>query len=70
MTHRSGREPAKSPLFWIIWLLLILFSVPWYFPLNAYEPIVAGLPLWVLAVIVVSMLYAVFITVSAHKLWR
>ncbi len=70
MASGPAREPAKSPVFWVVWLLLILFSVPWYFPSGTYEPVVAGLPLWVLTIMIVSVLYAIFITVSAHKFWR
>lgn len=68
--HSSSKEPAKNPIFWALWLLLIVLSVPWYFPPGTYEPIVVGLPLWVLTIVIVSVLYAVFITVGAHKFWR
>lgn len=70
MTKATPREPAKNPLFWVLWLLLVAISVPWYFPPKTYEPIVAGLPLWVLIVLVTLVLYAVFVTVSAYKFWR
>ncbi len=70
MTHKPAREPAKNPLFWILWLLLIAFSVPWYFKPGTYEPIVAGLPLWALAILIITVLYAVFTTVSAQVFWR
>jgi hypothetical protein len=67
----SGRrEPAKSSLFWILWALLILLSVPWYFPPKTYEPMVGGLPLWVVVIIVVTVAYAIFTTVSAYLFWR
>lgn len=66
----AKREPIKNPVFWAVWLLLILLSVPWYFPPKTYEPIVAGLPLWVLIVMIVNILYAVFATASAYVFWR
>lgn len=68
--RREYREPAKNPLFWILWALLILLSVPWYFPPKTYEPMVGGLPLWVVVIMIVSMVYAVFVTVSAYVFWR
>jgi len=70
MGKTPTKEPAKNPLFWILWLLIIAVSVPWYFPSKTYEPIVAGLPLWALAVLVTIVLYAVFATLSAYMFWR
>lgn len=69
-TKVKRREPAKSPLFWVLWTLLILLSVPWYFPPKTYEPLIGGLPLWVIVVMIVNVMYAVFVTVSAYKFWR
>ncbi|MEM1623902.1 MAG: hypothetical protein QW543_07235 [Sulfolobales archaeon] len=70
MSRTPTKEPAKNPLFWILWLLLIAVSVPWYFPPKTYEPIVAGLPLWSLVVLVTIVLCAVLATLSAYMFWR
>lgn len=31
---------------WKLYALLLVFSVPWYFPAGSGEPLVLGFPLW------------------------
>lgn len=31
---------------WMLYVLLLTFSVPWYFPAGSGEPLVLGFPLW------------------------
>lgn len=68
-TKSAYREPAKNPLFWILWILLIILSVPWYFPPKSYEPMIGGIPLWVIVIVIVTVLYAIFTTLSAYVFW-
>jgi hypothetical protein len=31
---------------WVLYALLLVLSVPWYFPVGNGEPLVFGFPLW------------------------
>ncbi|QVQ53989.1 hypothetical protein J4H86_09930 [Spiractinospora alimapuensis] len=39
-------EPIRRPWLWVVLVLILLVSVPWYWPAGTLEPVVLGLPLW------------------------
>lgn len=68
--HLSLKSPAQNVVFWVTLVTLVILSVPWYFGRGNYKPIVGGIPLWTLIIIIVNLVFAIFITYSAYKLWR
>ncbi len=69
----SGRKqvfPVHHKSFWIILVLLLLLSVPWYFPRSAHYSIVMGLPSWAFVIVLVLILMALLAIIAPFKMWR
>ena len=66
----SWTLPVLSPLFWIISLIFWIFSAPWYFPEKTYEPLVLGIPAWLLWAILWFSGLVVFCIVAGYIFWK
>ncbi len=62
-----GQIPKKN--FCLLALLLIL-SVPWYWPKEVVRPFVFGFPAWVIASLGFSTLFAAGVAWTIHKHWK
>jgi hypothetical protein len=47
MESKKGEEPCRKRWIWFVYLLLFVFSVPWYLPGDTSTLIWWGLPAWV-----------------------
>jgi hypothetical protein len=55
---------------WAIYLLLFLFSIPWYLPDQLAMQIVMGLPFWLISCILAILLMALFSVWIINKYWK
>jgi hypothetical protein len=53
---------------WLICLLLV-FSVPWYFPAGSGRPLVFGFPLWCLVSLGCDAAIALLVVWRLPRLW-
>ena len=60
----SGRGKAGRIATWVAYVVLLVLSVPWYFPAGSGRPILLGFPLWCF----VSL--ACYVLVAALTVWR
>lgn len=61
---RDGGGKAGRIATWVAYVVLLVLSVPWYFPAGSGRPIVFGFPLWCF----VSL--ACYVLVAALTVWR
>jgi hypothetical protein len=54
---------------WCLYVVLLVLSVPWYFPAGTGEPIVLGLPLWCLASLACCIAAALVTIAGIDVLW-
>lgn len=64
------KEPIKNWKMWIVLVILFAFCVPWYFPAGTYEPIIFGVPYWVLAVLGASVAVSIALTYILKNCWQ
>lgn len=55
---------------WVIYILLFVFSIPWYFSEPLAMQLVLGLPLWLISSIGVIALSALFTVFILNKYWK
>lgn len=69
MSRKSDRRVGQSRLLaWTIVVLLIL-SVPWYFPAGDGSPFVFGVPLWCFVSFSCCSAIAAIVAVALPRLW-
>ncbi|WP_085524343.1 hypothetical protein [Tuberibacillus sp. Marseille-P3662] len=68
--NQSKKEPIKQVKSWVILGIIIILSVPWYFPTGSYEPLFFGVPYWAFIVIGVSFILSAFINYVIKYQWN
>jgi len=63
------KEPIRKPWIWIVLVVLVLLSVPWYLPVGTYKPIVWGFPYWAFISLVLTIAIAGFVTWIVNREW-
>ena len=66
--ERPSRVGVRAT--WGAYVLLLVLSVPWYFPTGSAEPIVLGFPLWCFVSLTCYVLVAVLTVWRLDALWR
>ncbi|GAB3674322.1 hypothetical protein [Salinisphaera aquimarina] len=59
---RKTKEPVKSPLVWLVFVVIFALINPWYFPAGSYTPLFWGVPYWAWIILAASLALSVFIT--------
>ena len=59
---RKSKEPVKSPLVWIVFVVVFAAINPWYFPAGSFEPLIWGVPYWAWIILAASLALSVFVT--------
>ena len=67
--EREWVIPARTKVFWIGLIIILLLIVPWYLPKGWIGPMV-GAPLWVIWILIVIIVLGLFAIFSIHKLYR
>ncbi|WP_110670697.1 hypothetical protein [Salinicola halophilus] len=67
---RRIREPVKSPVVWIGFILLFALVTPWYFPSGDFRPLLWGVPYWAVIVLGASLALSLFITWVVATQWQ
>lgn len=52
---RARKEPVRSPVVWILFVLLMALITPWYFPDGSFEPLLWGVPYWAWIILAASL---------------
>lgn len=53
----AGKPPNRTWT-WIVLLILLVLSIPWYWPEDRIRPFIVGMPLWAFVSLVTSLLFA------------
>lgn len=64
------KEPVRKPWIWIIMGILVVFNAPWYFPEGSIEPLILGLPYWVVVSTVLSLLLCAYLYWLCRNQWN
>lgn len=54
---------------WVVYILLFIFSIPWYLPDRQAMVLVFGLPLWLVCSIISMLSMGVFSVYVIQVLW-
>ncbi len=61
---------VRSKFVWAAYLVLLVLSVPWYWPRWSAEILVLGFPLWAATSLACYFVAAVLTVVAIDSLWR
>jgi multidrug efflux pump subunit AcrB len=53
-----------------VFVIILVFSVPWYFPAGSIYPIILGFPYWAAVCVVMSMVISGFLTYMMTNYWN
>lgn len=69
MTDTQGNQKHRTR--WIVATYAILFTlaVPWYFPADQIQPVVAGIPLWAFVSLACSVAISILTAYLALTHW-
>lgn len=70
MRDKPIKEPIRKKWIWIVLVLILLGNVPWYFPIESYEPLIFGIPYWALIIILFSLLLCGYLSWLCVKEWN
>jgi hypothetical protein len=70
MEFREVEEPCRKRWIWFVYVLLFVFSVPWYLPGDPPTLIWWGLPAWVVMSLVITIGIALFTVFVIRKYWQ
>jgi uncharacterized membrane protein (DUF485 family) len=63
------KEPIHYPWIWVCLVLIVVFSVPWYLPKTAVNPIILGFPLWAFIALIMSVVLSGFLSYVVNRYW-
>ncbi|WP_028658727.1 hypothetical protein [Nocardioides insulae] len=63
------REPVRRPGIWIALVLITLAGVPFYLPEGTIDPIVLGIPLWILGSVLAAVLLSAVVCWVCLRGW-
>lgn len=69
VSDTPNKEPVRKPWIWIVIAVIIAISVPWYWPPGTLQPIVLGLPLWMLVAVIGSVALCAFLSWACLTQW-
>lgn len=64
------KEPIRRPWLWLVLAALVIFNAPWYLPEGSIEPLVLGVPWWVVVVLVLSVGLSAFLSWVCVTQWN
>ncbi len=70
MESKKGEEPCRKRWIWFVYVLLFVFSVPWYLPGDTSTLIWWGLPAWVVISLLITIGIALFTVFVIGKYWH
>ncbi|UYM03888.1 hypothetical protein [Solicola gregarius] len=63
------REPIRMPALWVAVTATVLIGVPLYLPEGTIDPIVLGVPLWLLVCVVAAVALSAILCVACLRWW-
>ena len=63
------KEPIRHAWLWVVFIIIMVFSVPWYFPVGSIYPIIFGFPYWAAVAVVMSVVMSGFLTYMITNYW-
>ena len=70
MPQKNQAQRTFSRGHWILLVLLLALTVPWYWPETARAPYVLGLPIWGFTSLVFSLLFAIAMAWAIMTTWK
>ena len=64
------QEPRKTPVVWVVYLLLFAVAIPWYWPTGYRGHPVMGFPLWAAVTVAAVLLLALWTAFVISRYWR
>jgi hypothetical protein len=64
------REPIRNPWLWTGIGVVVLVGVPWYLPTGAIEPLVGGIPFWLLISIGATLAFSALTCWACLRDWN
>ncbi|GAA4942990.1 hypothetical protein EV188_104244 [Actinomycetospora succinea] len=64
------REPIRTPWLWVAIGVVVLVGVPWYLPTGAIEPLVGGIPFWLLISVGATLAFSALTCWACLRDWN
>lgn len=69
MNTRPTKEPVRKPWIWLVLAFIMLAGIPWYLPTGSLQPVVLGLPYWMLISVVFSLVLCGYLSWLCLTQW-
>lgn len=72
-TPSSGaelREPIRSPWLWVALVIVILAGVPFYLPPGSTQPLIAGVPYWLIISLAATLAFSTITCWACLRAWN
>ncbi len=70
MENKQVKEPIRKLWIWVVLVLILVFSVPWYLPKGAIEPIIFGFPYWALISVIGTLVLSAYLSYLCTHEWN
>lgn len=64
------KEPVRRPWIWVVLALIVVAGVPWYLPQGTLEPLVFGVPYWLLISVFFSLVLCGYLSWLCLTQWK
>lgn len=65
----EAKEPIRKPWIWVVLAGLVLVGIPWYLPQGTVQPLVLGLPYWMIIAVISSLALCGFLSWLCLNEW-
>ncbi|MFF5986665.1 hypothetical protein [Prauserella flavalba] len=63
------REPIRSPWLWVSLVLVVLAGVPFYLPTGTVEPLIGGVPYWLVVSLGATLAFSAITCWACLRAW-
>ena len=64
------KEPIRKPWLWITMMAVVVFGSPLFWTSGTIEPLVFGIPLWLLWAVGFTLAFAVVVNLACMRMWN
>ena len=67
--NTSPKEPIRKPWIWVLTVLILLASIPWYLPKGSIGFVLLGLPYWMLISVAFTLIMCGYVSWLCFTQW-
>lgn len=67
--NTSPKEPIRKPWIWVLTVLILLASIPWYLPKGSIGFVLLGVPYWMLISVAFTLIMCGYVSWLCFTQW-